>query len=52
MKLLPFEGLMIPGINFQDHCIWVLDWTKITNKISLKDAFLIKNEKRIVFTKS
>lgn len=26
MIFLPFEGFMIPGLSFHDHCIWVLNW--------------------------
>jgi hypothetical protein len=28
MKLLPFEGFIIPGLHFQDCCIWILNWAK------------------------
>lgn len=27
MKLLTFEGYMIPGLNFKDQCIWILNWS-------------------------
>ena len=27
MRLLPFEGFMIPGLNFQDCSIWILNWS-------------------------
>jgi hypothetical protein len=27
MKMIPFEGFLVPGLSFEDCCIWVLSWS-------------------------
>lgn len=47
MKMIAFEGFLVPGLSFEDCCIWVLSWSDTpTPYKNMREVWVLRDDGR------